>query len=237
MALIGGGAYADQAVVSAVHVMPVPDQFSDTEAAAIPEAFLTAFSNMVEIGRLTTGETVLIHAAASGVGLAAIQIARIINATIIITASAPKHAICKENGADITIDYKTENFADRILAEYDEVDLVIDFIGAPYWDDNVRVLKKWGRLVLVGTMGGTVKEVNFGLIMRKRLSVMGSTLRDRTYEEKAGLITRFWSWSQSHFESRALHPTVWRTLPLEDVEEAHRLMSENANAGKIVLTL
>jgi tumor protein p53-inducible protein 3 len=237
MALVGGGGYADQAVVPAAHVMPVADQFSDAEAAAIPEAFLTAYSNMVEIGRLTARETVLIHAAASGVGLAAVQIARVLGATVFTTASVPKHAICREHGAELTIDYKTENFADRILATHEGVDLVIDFIGAPYWEDNVRVLKQWGRLVFVGLMGGTIKEVNFGQVMRKRLSVMGSTLRDRTYEEKAGLIARFWTWAQPHFESGALRPTVWRTLPLEAVEEAHRLMSENTNAGKIILTL
>jgi putative PIG3 family NAD(P)H quinone oxidoreductase len=237
MALVGGGGYAEFAIAPAEHAMRVPDNLSDEEAAAIPEAFLTAYSNMLEIGGLLAEETVLIHAGASGVGLAAIQIARHIGARVISTASVGKHQICMAHGAHQTIDYKSENFADVILADSEGVDLVIDFIGADYWDDNVRVLKKWGRLVFVGLMSGAQKEVNFGQIMRKRLTVSGSTMRDRTYERKAGLIARFWKWAEPPFRAGTLKATVWRSLPLEQVEEAHQLMQQNQNAGKIVLTL
>ncbi|PJF41697.1 MAG: NAD(P)H-quinone oxidoreductase [Chloroflexi bacterium] len=237
MALVAGGGYAEQAVVPAAHTMPIPDYLSYEEAAAIPEAFLTAFSNMVEIGRLKAGETVLIHAGASGVGLAAIQIAKVIGATVVVTTSAAKHGICREYGADITIDYKSENFAERLLAENIGVDLIIEHVGAPYWNDNMRVLNLWGRVVYIGLLGGALTEVNLSDIMRKRLSIMGSTLRNRTFDEKAGLISRFWEWAQPHFESGTLKPTVWRTMPLDDVVEAHELMASNANAGKIVLTL
>jgi len=237
MALVGGGGYAEFAVAPAEHCMRVPDILSDEEAAAIPEAFLTAYSNMLEIGGLVAGETVLIHAGASGVGLAAIQIAKHIGAQVITTASAGKHDVCIAHGAHQAIDYKSQNFADVILADSEGVDLVIDFIGANYWDDNVRVMKKWGRLVFVGLMGGAQKEVNFSQIMRKRLTIAGSTMRDRTYERKAGLIGRFWKWAEPPFRTGALKATVWRSLPLEQVAEAHQLMQQNQNAGKIVLML
>jgi len=233
MALVGGGGYADFATAPAAHCMPIPARLSYSEAAAIPEAFLTAYNNMVEIGGLIATDTVLIHAGASGVGLAAIQIAKLIGATVIVTASAGKHQICLEHGADRAIDYKTQNFADML----EGVDLIIDFIGAAYWDDNLRVLNKWGRLVFVGLMGGAVKEVNFAQIMKKRLTISGSTLRDRSYERKSTLVARFWQWAMPHFERGTLKPTVWRALPLEQVATAHELMRENQNAGKIVLTI
>ena len=237
MALVGGGGYAEYATVSAAHCMLVPNQLSDEQAAAIPEAFLTAYSNLIEFGELKAGEKVLIHAGASGVGLAAIQIARIIGTTVIVTASAEKHAICKENGAHTTIDYKTEKFADVIHAQYGGVDLIIDMVGAPYWDGNVSALNFYGRIVFVGMQGGSIKEVNFGQIMYKRLKVMGSTLRSRTHDEKASLVANFWSWADPHFTSGTLKPVIWQTIPFEQVSEALRLMSENANAGKIVLKI
>lgn len=238
MALVGGGGYAEYAIVPEAHALVVPDALTDIEAAATMEAFLTAYSNMFDLGRLQTGETVLIHAGASGVGLAAIQMARAIGATVIVTASAGKHEICTQYGADMCIDYKSENFADRIETIYpDGVDLVLEMVGAPYWDDNVRVLKKWGRLVFIGLMGGRKAEVDFGQIMGKRLSVMGSTLRNRTFARKTDLIARFGQWALPMFRDGALKPTVWQSMPLEQVAEAHALMQSNTNAGKIVLTV
>lgn len=237
MALVGGGGYAQKAVVRAEHIMPVPDRFSFEEAAAIPEAFLTAYSNMVEIGGLQSGERVLIHAGASGVGLAAIQIAKVIGATVIVTASAGKHDVTAEAGADMAIDYKTQNFADEILKQYDGVQLVVDMVGAPYWDDNVRVLEKWGRIVFIGLQGGAVAQVNLGAIMGKRLTVSGSTLRNRTDERKSSLIRNFTAWAAPYFDAGHLKPNIWKVMPLDAVEEAHNLMRSNQNAGKIVLTI
>lgn len=237
MALVGGGGYAEYAVVLAEHLMPFPNSWSFVEAAAVPEAFLTAYSNLVEIGHLAAGEVVLVHAGASGVGLAAIQIAKQLGAVVVATASTAKHAVCREHGADLVMDYQHADFAEQVLNAYGGAHLVMDFIGAPYWDANVRALRHWGRLVFVGLMGGAKKEINLSDIMRKRLSVMGSTLRDRTDEEKTGLTQRFSAWAQPHFAAGRLKPSVWRTLPLEDVANAHQLMQENANAGKIVLTV
>lgn len=238
MALVGGGGYAEYALVPEEHALLVPDNLTDVEAAALMEAFLTAYTNMFDMGRLTTGETVLIHAGASGVGLAATQMAKAIGATVIVTASAPKHDICRENGADICIDYKSENFAERIEADHpDGVDLVVDMVGAPYWDDNVRVLKRWGRVVFIGLLGGAKAEVNFGDIMKKRLSVMGSTLRDREFERKTDLISRFGGWALPLFRNGTFKPVVWKSMPLEQVSHAHDLMRNSKNAGKIVLTM
>lgn len=237
MALVGGGGYAELARVKAAQAMPIPAGFSVTEAAAIPEAFLTAYSNMIQIGRLEAGERVLIHAGASGVGLAGTQMASVLGADVIVTASVGKHDLCRENGAAMTIDYKTDNFAERILATYSGVHLIVDMVGAPYWDDNVRVLEKWGRLVFVGLQGGRKAEVNFSAIMGKRLSIMGSTLRNRTPERKATLVADFSAWALPHFDAGRLRPNIWRVMPLDEVEAAHDLMRQNANAGKIVLTV
>ena len=237
MALVGGGGYAEKAIVHAEHALPIPEDMSLIAAAAIPEAFLTAYSNMVEIGQLAAGERVLIHAGASGVGLAATQIAKAMGATVIVTASAGKHDICREAGADMTIDYKTEDFADKILKQYGGVNLVVEMVGAPYWNDNMRVLEKWGRLVFIGLQGGAVKEVNFGAIMQKRLTISGSTLRNRTHARKSALIANFRAWSEPHFAAGTLKPNIWRTMPLDDVVTAHELMKANQNAGKIVLTM
>lgn len=237
MALVSGGGYAERAVVHHQHVMPIPDGMRYSDAAAIPEAFLTAYSNMIDIGGLTHGERVLIHAGASGVGLAAIQMAKAVGATVIVTASAPKHGICKSHGADMTIDYKTEDFAERILAAYSGVHLIVDMVGAPYWDDNVRVLEKWGRLVFVGLQGGASHTVNFGAIMAKRLKIMGSTLRNRRHDLKSQLIADFSAWGLPLFAERKLKPTVWNVMALEEVEAAHNIMRQNKNAGKIVLTI
>lgn len=237
MALVGGGGYAEFATAPSAHCMPIPANLSLIEGAAIAEVFVTAYNNMLELGGLLAGETVLIHAGASGVGLAAIQIAKLIGARVIVTASAGKHAACLALGADQAIDYQSQNFADVILAASEGVDLIIDFIGAAYWDDNMRALKKWGRLVLVGMMGGARHEVDLSQIMRKRLTVTGSTLRDRSYERKAALVGRFWKWAEPHFITGALKPNLWRALPFDEVAQAHQLMRENQNVGKLILTL
>jgi tumor protein p53-inducible protein 3 len=238
MALVAGGGYAELATVHQDHLMAIPADFSYVQASAIPEAYLTAYSNMVQIGRLTAGERVLIHAGGSGVGLSAIQIAKALGATVYTTASAGKHAVCLAHGADSAIDYQTQNFADVILDQVPEgVNLVIDFIGAKYWEDNVRVLAQWGRLVFIGLMGGMKHEVNFRQIMDKRLTISGSTLRNRTIQQKADLIASFSAWGLPLFENGVLRPNVWQVLPLEQVAEAHALMADNQNAGKIVLTI
>jgi NADPH:quinone reductase-like Zn-dependent oxidoreductase len=192
---------------------------------------------MVQMARLQAGEKVLIHAGASGVGLAAIQIAKALEANVIVTASLHKHALCRHYGADLCIDYKEEDFVAEIQEAFGGVDVVVEMVGAPYWEGNLQVLNFWGRLVFVGLMGGATHEINFGTLMQKRLSIMGSTLRNRTTLEKTALIEAFWAWAEPLFLKGTLRPTVWQTYPWEEVEAAHTAMHENRNAGKIVLTI
>ena len=238
MALLGGGGYAERVAIPANQLMPVPRTLTLREAAAIPEAWLTAYSNMVEIGRLSAGEKVLIHAGASGVGSAAIQIAKQRKAFVATTVSAAKIEAVRNGGADLIIDYGAENFADRIGAEIGGVDLIVDFIGAPYWQDNLRALKLWGRLVLVGLMGGRQVDFDLGMMLRKKLSLHGSTLRDRTNAQKASLIERFVVDLLPGFDDGTLHPVLDDSLfTLETIVDAHRHMEANRNIGKIVVTI
>ncbi len=240
MALLGGGGYAEQVVVPQETVMPLPDRLSWAEGAAIPEAWLTAYSNMIEIGGLRAGERVLIHAGASGVGSAAIQLAKWRGATVFTTVSAGKVGAVAALGADVIIDYEREAFATRIEEETAGagVNLIVDFIGAPYWEGNMRALALWGRLVLIGLMGGRETEVNLGLFLSKKLSVHGSTLRDRTREQKGRLVSAFSREVLPAFVEGTLHPLLDpRRFTLDEIVEAHRYMEANQNVGKIVVTV
>lgn len=241
MALLGGGGYAEKVVVPQETLMPIPEALGDAEAAAIPEAWLTAYSNLIEIGRLQAGERVLVHAGGSGVGSAAIQLARWKGAaTIFSTASGSKLDKVASLGADVVIDYRQENFADRILEATDQkgVDIIIDFIGAPYWNDNVRALAIWGRLVFIGLMGGRTVEANLGLFLSKKLSVHGSTLRDRTPEQKGRLVAAFTESVLPAFATGQLRPVLdERQFCFEEIAEAHRYMESNQNFGKIIVNI
>ncbi len=240
MALLGGGGYAEQVVVPQETVMEVPDSLSLREAAAIPEAWLTAYSNMIEIGRLAAGERVLIHAGASGVGTAAIQLAKRRGAFVFSTASAGKVAQVERLGADVVIDYGRYNFAERIaeLTGGAGVDLIVDFIGAAYWHDNLRALAPWGRLVLVGLLGGAKTDVNLGLFLAKKLTVSGSTLRDRTVEQKGRLVEAFTREVLPGFADGTFAPVIDpRSFTLEQIADAHRYMESNQNVGKVIVTV
>ncbi|HEX8682685.1 MAG TPA: NAD(P)H-quinone oxidoreductase [Ardenticatenaceae bacterium] len=241
MALLSGGGYAERIAVAQETLMPIPEGMSYEEAAAIPEVWLTAYSNLIEIGRLQPGERVLVHAGGSGVGSAAIQLAKWRGASAIFsTASGGKLERVRELGADTVIDYREENFADRILDETDGegVDIIVDFIGAPYWDDNLRALALWGRLVFIGLMAGRTVETNLGLFLSKKLSVHGSTLRDRTLEQKGRLVAAFTEQVLPAFSTDQLRPILdERRFHLEQIADAHRYMESNQNFGKIIVTI
>jgi putative PIG3 family NAD(P)H quinone oxidoreductase len=235
MALVGGGGYAEYAAVDASHCMIVHDSFSYEEAAAIPEAFITAHSNLVGYGRLQAGERVLIHAGASGVGLAAIQVAKAMGAEPHATASAGKHEACLAHGAVAVYDYQAPDFAEQV--GHDRFDLILDMVGAPYLMMNINALRDGGRLVVIGLQGGASTEVNLALIMRKRITLTGSTLRGRSAQEKTTMISAFWLWAAPLFATGILRPTVYQTFPWQAVQEAHTMMRSNQNIGKIVLTI
>ncbi len=238
--LLGGGGHAEYAVLPEAMALPLPPELDLVEAAAIPEVFLTAFQALDWLADLQSGETVLIHAGASGVGTAAVQLARAKGAQVLVTASAGKHALCRELGAARCIDYRAEDFAAVVAEETGGkgVEVILDFVAAPYFQRNLDSLALDGRLVMLALLGGSKPEgVNLLPVLRKRLHILGSTLRNREPRYKEALSQAFWKMAQSHFVSGALKPVIDRVLPWEQVAEAHRLMEANANAGKLVLTV
>ena len=238
MALLGGGGYASKVTVHERQVMAVPEGLSFDEAAAIPEVYLTAFDALFQHCELLPGESVLVHAAGSGVGTAATQLASVSGCRVYGTAgSAEKLARAAALGLDVGVNYHESDFAEVIAEDTGGagVNVILDVIGAPYWERNLASLAVRGRLVLVGTMGGGRLETNLGLLMGKRLRVHGTVLRARPLEEKAALTQTFARRHLGHFASGRLVSVVDRVYPLEEVAEAHRHMESNANFGKIVL--
>lgn len=236
--LIGGGGYAEYALIHEDMAMPVPVTWEMESAAALPEAFLAAYQSLVWLGRLSAGECALIHAGASGVGAAAIQLARLIGAEAIVTASAGKHDFCKRLGAALAVDYKTEDFAAAIRSFTKEqgVDMILDCIGAPYFQKDLDLLRLDGRLVYIAMMGGSKPEApDLSPILRKRLSIIGTTLRNRSLKYKVELTRSFRQFAWEALESGQIKPFVDRIFPWEDAAEAHRYMEDNKNQGKIVL--
>lgn len=238
--LLSGGGYAEYCTIRADHVLKIPEEFSFEEAAAIPEVYLTAYQAAIWLGKLTKGETILIHAGASGVGTAAIQLARELRKARIITTtgSIDKCELTASLGSDLCINYNEENFAESIQDTFGEccVDVIIDFVGSPYWDNNVEVLALDGRVIYLSLLGGTmIDKMNLSPILRKRLTIMGSTLRNRSDQYKAELISAFKKDTETLFEKEKLKPIIDSVFDWEDVEEAHTRMKNNLNAGKIIL--
>jgi tumor protein p53-inducible protein 3 len=240
MAVVTGGGYAELAVVPAGMAIRIPDRFSYQEAAAIPEAFLTAYLNLFTLGRLQPGEVALIHAGASGVGTAAIQLVCAAGARAIATAGAEeKLALCRALGAELAINYKTEPFAERVLAATGGhgADVVLDFVGAPYWNANLSALALGGRLMLIGFLGGARGQFDLGALMGKSLTVASTTLRRTPLSQKIALTQAFSAFALGRFESGDLRPVIDRVLPLAQAAEAHRALEANSNAGKVVLAV
>jgi len=240
-ALLAGGGYAEYVCVDERLAMSIPENLSFEEAAGVAEVFLTAYQALFQLAELLADETVLIHAGASGVGTAAIQLAKFINARVVITAGTDeKIRFCKKLGADIGINYKTSsNFDEMILKQcIDGVEVVIDFVGASYFDRNVSVLKLDGRWVILAFLGGRVaKNLNLGGILMKRIKIMGSTLRARTTEYKAQLIKEFDKEFMTHFAGGELKPIIDKVFSWMEVEKAHEYMETNQNIGKIILKI
>jgi putative PIG3 family NAD(P)H quinone oxidoreductase len=237
--LLPGGGYAARVSLPAGMAMRIPDALSFEEAAAIPEAFLTAYLNLVELGGLEAGKTALIHAGASGVGTAAIQIARELGARAIVTAgSEAKRQAALALGASLAIDYKAGPFAPQVLeaTEGRGVEVVLDAIGAAYWTQHLEVLAMDGRLVLIGLMGGgKVAEADLGRLLSRRIRVIGSTLRNLPLQEKLQLTAQLADWALPRFDYGRLRPVIDTVLPWTEANEAHARMESDANIGKIVL--
>ncbi|MDZ4767022.1 MAG: NAD(P)H-quinone oxidoreductase [Chloroflexota bacterium] len=238
MAVVTGGAYAEYAVVPVGMAIRIPEAFTFEQAAAIPEAFLTAYLNLFALGRLSVGERVLIHAGASGVGTAAIQLAKSAGAQPIATAGTDeKCTFLLKLGAERAINYKRESFVDAVNAHTNGlgVDLVLDFVGAPNWNDNLSVLRRGGRLTLIGFLGGASGSLNLGAIMAKNLTVTGTTLRATPLAQKVEWVEAFTAFAMPRFARGELSPIIDSVMPFADVTGAHVRMGANANIGKIIL--
>lgn len=240
--LVNEGSYAEYVTVPAERAIVMPDETSFAEGTAIPEVFLTAYQTLYWLGELKQGETVLIHAGGSGVGTAAIQLAKqLTNAKVITTAgSKDKLDFCKKLGADETINYNTEDFSKRVVEITDGkgVDLILDFIGASYWEKNLTSIKVDGRWILIGVLGGsTVENVDLGALLGKRISLIGTLLTPRSDQYKAELTSEFAEKTLPLFKAEKIHPVVDRVFPFEEVADAHRYMEDNKNTGKIILSL
>jgi NADPH:quinone reductase len=238
-ALVAGGGYAEYCVAPAGQCLPVPAGIDTVTAAAIPETFFTVWSNLFERGRLQRGERVLIHGGTSGIGTTAIQLAHIAGAVVFATAgSAEKCAACVRLGADVAINYRNQDFVEAVRAATDGagVDLILDIVGGDYAARNLRCLAMNGRLSQIGLMGGARAEIDLTVVLHKRLTITGSTLRARSVEEKSALAreveAHVWPW----IAGGKVAPVIDRTFPLARAAEAHRRLESGEHIGKIVLT-
>jgi putative PIG3 family NAD(P)H quinone oxidoreductase len=237
MGIVGGGAYAEKLVIHERQAMAVPAGLSLGDAAAVPEVFLTAFDALVVQGGLTSGRWALVHAGASGVGTAAIQIAKAIGARIAVTASAGKVERCKALGADVAIDYGSQRFVDAVAEATGGagVDVVLDVVGGEYTIDNITSLRVGGRLIQVGVMGSQTVELPLGMLLPKRASIIGTVLRARPLEEKIQLVQRAEAELMPMFDDGRLSPVIDSRYPLAEIADAQVYMESNANVGKILI--
>jgi putative PIG3 family NAD(P)H quinone oxidoreductase len=235
-ALLGGGGYAEQVVVPAGQVLPVPPNIDLTDAAALPEVVATVWSNVFQLAGLRAGETLLVHGGSSGIGTMAVQLGRAFGARVAVTArSAEKLDACRELGADILIDYTREDFVQRVLDEGGGADVILDVVGGDYLDRNVRALALNGRIANIAIMGGRTAALDLGALMGKRGTIRSTSLRSRPAEEKAEIVASVRENVWPLLESGAVRPVVAARFPLADAAEAHRLMETSSHIGKILL--
>ena len=239
VALVSGGGYAQYCVVPVGQCLPAPQGWTDAEAASLPETVFTVWSNVFERGRLQAGETLLIQGGSSGIGVTAIQLAKAAGAQVIVTAgSDDKCAACLALGADHAINYRAQDFAAEVLrlTHGRGADVVLDMVAGDYVGKEVGVLAEDGRLVIIAVQGGVQSEINAGLVLRKRLTITGSTLRARSVAFKSALAkachAAVWPW----IAQGKVKPVIFRTFEAADAAQAHALMESNAHVGKIVLT-
>ncbi len=242
MALVAGGGYAEYAIAYADHLIKMPESMSFEEAACACESYITAFSNVFMFGELKDGNYAIFHGGGGGVNTAAVQITRAItkDVKIIVTTAPEKMDKVKELGVDLLINYKeTPDFSDTIKKYTNKrgVDVILDHIGAAYLEPNIKSLAYAGRLIIIGVTSGIKAELNLGLVMVKRHKIIGSVLRSRPIEEKAGIIKEFTKRVVPKFADRTIVPIIHTVLPMEEVKEAHKLMEEDKHFGKIVLKI
>jgi putative PIG3 family NAD(P)H quinone oxidoreductase len=238
-ALVSGGGYAEWCVAPVEQCLPVPDGLSDTEAASLPETFFTVWSNVFDLGRLQRGETLLVQGGGSGIGVTAIQLARSAGATVIVTAgSDEKCAACVALGAHHAINYNTQDFAVEVqrITGGKGADVVLDMVAGSYVAREIECLAEDGRLVIIAVQGGVRSEFNAGLVLRRRLTLTGSTLRPRSVAFKGAIARALREHVWPLLVSGAVRPVIHSTFAAADAAQAHALMESNRHTGKIVLT-
>lgn len=239
--LLPGGGYAEYVSIPAEMAMPIPENLSFEAAAAVPEAFLTAYQALCWIGTMKADQSVLVHAGASGVGTAAIQLACEVGARCFVTVGKEKkQKICLSLGAEMAINYNNESFESKVKQATDGkgVDIILDCVGADYWQQNINSLALEGKLVIISAMsGGVVEKVNLYEILRRRLQIIGTTLRNRSQDYKISLTKDFAKFALPRFLNHSLVPVIDKVIDWQEVEQGHKEMQENLNIGKIVLKI
>jgi putative PIG3 family NAD(P)H quinone oxidoreductase len=236
-ALLAGGGYAEKVAVPAGQLLPIPRGVDLAEAAALPEVACTVWSNVVDLAGLHSGETLLVHGGGSGIGTFAIQLGRALGARVIVTARASKHETLKALGAEVTIDYKGEDFVAAVRKATDDwgVDVILDIIGAAYLARNIDALAPNGRLAIIGLQGGRKAELNLNALMAKRGSISATTLRARPPAEKAAIVRGVRDQIWPLVESGAVQPVIDRRLPMSEAAQAHWVVEANEHTGKVLL--
>jgi len=237
-ALLSGGGYAEYCTVPALQCLPIPAGLDWIQAAALPETFFTVWTNVFERGHLADGESILIHGGASGIGTTAIQLAGAFGARVFATAgSDEKCGLCRKLGAELTVNYHKDSFHDAIkkATEGQGVDVILDIVGGTHFHNNIKLLRPDGRLVIIGLLGGSKAEINLGQILTRRLTITGSTLRNRSPATKgqiaAALRNRVWP----ELAAGRIAPVIQATFPLQEAARAHELLEANQAMGKLVL--
>ncbi len=235
-ALLGGGGYAEKVAVPSIMTLPVPAGFSMAEAAAVPEVFSTAYLNFVKEAGIKKGETVFIQAGASGLGIASIQLLKTLFGSKIITTvgSEEKAEFVRSLGADIVVNRHTDDLG-KVLDEH-PVDIALDCVAGAELGKNLAKMNPWGRWIVIASLAGNFSEIDLNTLFRKRLRLIGSTLRSRTDEVKAEILNALQRELYPHFEAGTVRPVIYRTLPLTQADDALEILAKNRNTGKIVLT-
>jgi putative PIG3 family NAD(P)H quinone oxidoreductase len=238
-ALLPGGAYAEYVAISADQCLKIPAGLSMVEAAGIPEVFFTVWNNMIDIGQLKAGQKLLIHGGSSGIGTAAIQLAKHIGATVFTTAgSEEKCQYCKQLGADVVINYKKEDFVKSIQqSEANGIDLIIDMVGGSYVQKNIEVAAYGAKIISIASIENKQATFTIPLMMKKNLKLIGSTLRNKSLSYKAKIANQLKETLWPFFENKTIRPIIYKELPLEDATQAHEILERSQAIGKVILII